>query len=150
VAEREILGAIPYQKNDVVLHTDTKMLPSLRKTWSSWNYTLPASGEGEDKKPAVVTYNMNILQGITAPETFCVTLNNTQAINPHKILGRFEYEHPVFSLEGMAAQERWAEINGVADTWYCGAYWHNGFHEDGVVSALRVVSAMNNVVSVAA
>jgi predicted NAD/FAD-binding protein len=135
--EKSILGAIPYQANDVVLHTDTRLLPRNRKTWSSWNYTL---GQSSDR--AVVTYNMNILQGISAPETFCVTLNNTEAINPHKILGQFQYDHPVFSLEGMAAQQRWQEINGVADTWYCGAYWHNGFHEDGVVSALRVANAI--------
>ena len=135
--EKSILGAIPYQANDVVLHTDSRLLPRNRKTWSSWNYTL---GQSSDR--AVVTYNMNILQGISAPETFCVTLNNTEAINPHKILGQFQYDHPVFSLEGMAAQQRWQEINGVADTWYCGAYWHNGFHEDGVVSALRVANAI--------
>jgi predicted NAD/FAD-binding protein len=144
-AECEILGAIPYQKNDVVLHTDTRLLPHNRKTWSSWNYTLTGSD-----RPAVVTYNMNILQGIEAPETFCVTLNNTEAINPVKILGRFQYDHPVFSIPGMAAQERWGEINGVANTWYCGAYWHNGFHEDGVVSALRVAQAIGQGVRVAA
>ena len=137
-AEREILGALPYQANDVVLHTDTRMLPRNRKTWSSWNYNL-----GENQQRAVVTYNMNILQGLDAPETFCVTLNNTAAINPHKILGRFNYSHPVFSLPGVAAQGRWAEINGADNTWYCGAYWENGFHEDGVVSALRVAEGIN-------
>jgi predicted NAD/FAD-binding protein len=144
-AEREILGAIPYQSNDVVLHTDTRMLPRNPKTWSSWNYTL---GQREDR--AVVTYNMNILQGIEAPETFCITLNNTAAINPHKIIGKFQYDHPVFSVAGMAAQQRWAEINGAANTWYCGAYWHNGFHEAGVVSALRVANALCSRASVAA
>tara|TARA_B110000503_G_scaffold30329_2_gene49100 strand:+ start:2152 stop:3414 length:1263 start_codon:yes stop_codon:yes gene_type:complete len=138
-AERQILGAIPYQTNDVVLHTDIRMLPRNKKTWSSWNYTL---GQRNDR--AVVSYNMNILQGIEAPETFCVTLNNTAAINPHMILGRFQYDHPVFSLGGMRAQQRWGEINGVASTWYCGAYWHNGFHEDGVVSALRVANALSS------
>ena len=143
--EQSILGAIPYQTNDVVLHTDSRLLPRNRKTWSSWNYIL---GQSQDR--AVVTYNMNILQGIDAPETFCVTLNNTAAINPHKILGRFQYDHPVFSLEGMAAQQRWDEINGLADTWYCGAYWHNGFHEDGVVSALRVANAIGEGVRAAA
>ncbi len=136
-SEANILSAIPYQTNDVVLHTDIRMLPRKTKTWSSWNYTL-----GERENRAIVTYNMNILQGIEAPETFCVTLNNTAAINPHKIIGRFAYDHPVFSLEGLAAQQRWSEINGVANTWYCGAYWHNGFHEDGVVSALRVANAL--------
>ncbi len=143
--ERQILGALPYQSNDVVLHTDTRLLPRNRKTWSSWNYRL-----GADDRRAVVTYNMNILQGIEAPETFCVTLNQTDAINPHKILGRFNYDHPVFSLDGIAAQERWADINGVRDTWFCGAYWHNGFHEDGVASALRVADALNEQGQVAA
>ena len=136
--EREVLGALPYQSNEVVLHTDHLMLPENRKTWSSWNYRL-----GRDDERAVVTYNMNILQGIQAPETFCVTLNDTSSINPDKILGTFNYDHPVFSLAGIAAQERWQDINGVRDTWYCGAYWHNGFHEDGVVSALRVARAIN-------
>lgn len=137
-AEREVLGALPYQANDVVLHTDTRLLPRNRKTWSSWNYLL---GSGQER--AVVTYNMNILQGITAPETFCVTLNNSAAINPVKVLGRFSYDHPVFSVAGIAAQQRWQEINGQRNTWYCGAYWHNGFHEDGVVSALRVANSLN-------
>ncbi|MEO1078912.1 MAG: FAD-dependent oxidoreductase [Pseudomonadota bacterium] len=143
--EREVLGALPYQANDVVLHTDTKLLPKNRKTWSSWNYRL-----GVDASRAVLTYNMNILQGLDAPETFCVTLNDTASINPHKILGRFRYDHPVFSLEGMAAQARWDEINGVQNTWYCGAYWHNGFHEDGVVSALRVAEALGEQARAAA
>jgi predicted NAD/FAD-binding protein len=136
VAERDILGAIPYQKNDVVLHTDVRMLPRERRAWSSWNYQL---SPGEQRP--TLTYNMNILQGLNAPDTFCVTLNNTQAINPHKILGRFDYDHPVFTLEGMRAQERWDEINGT-NTWFCGAYWRNGFHEDGVVSGLRVARAL--------
>jgi predicted NAD/FAD-binding protein len=136
-AEQDVLGALPYQSNDVVLHTDTRLLPRNRKTWSSWNYSLD-----DDQDRAVVTYNMNILQGIQAPETFCVTLNNTDAINPNKILGRFSYDHPVFSLGGIAAQQRWQEINGPLNTWYCGAYWHNGFHEDGVVSALRVANSL--------
>jgi predicted NAD/FAD-binding protein len=138
-AESEVLAAIPYQANDVVLHTDTRVLPKNRKTWSSWNYRL-----GGAEQRSVVTYNMNILQGIKAPETFCVTLNNTDEINPHRILGHFSYDHPVFSRESLAAQQRWGEINGVSNTWYCGAYWHNGFHEDGVVSALRVANAIED------
>jgi predicted NAD/FAD-binding protein len=135
-SEREILGALPYQSNDVVLHTDVRLLPRLRRAWSSWNY-LRTGGE----QRATLTYNMNILQGIEAPETFCVTLNNTDAINPHRILGRFTYDHPMFTLAGMRAQERWGEING-RNTWFCGAYWRNGFHEDGVFSALRAADAL--------
>lgn len=135
--EREILGAIPYRDNDVVLHTDHRLLPRNRKTWSSWNYRLkPESAR------AVVTYNMNILQGISAPETFCVTLNDTDAINPARILGKFNYAHPQFTVAGVKAQQRWHDINGINNTWFCGAYWHNGFHEDGLTSGLRVADAI--------
>ncbi len=136
--EREILTALPYQDNEVVLHTDVRMLPRDRKTWSAWNYLL--SGKSQR---AALTYNMNILQGIEAPETFCVTLNNSEAINPHKVLGRFNYAHPQFTLAGMDAQQRWADINGVNNSWFCGAYWRNGFHEDGVWSAHRVARAVD-------
>ena len=140
-AECSVLGALPYQSNDVVLHTDVSLLPSSRKAWSSWNYLLAGANQR-----AVLTYNMNILQGLEAPETFCVTLNHTQAINPAKILGRFTYDHPVFSLDGIAAQQRWQEINQ-DNTWFCGAYWHNGFHEDGVSSALRVAQGIREIAS---
>ncbi len=134
--EKEILGAIPYQNNDVVLHTDARLLPQNRRAWSSWNYQLRA-----DSQRPTLTYNMNILQGLEAQQTFCVTLNDRERINPNKVLGQFEYAHPVFNLQGMAAQQRWQEINGGA-TWFCGAYWRNGFHEDGVHSALRVAEAI--------
>jgi predicted NAD/FAD-binding protein len=137
-AESEILGAIPYSANEVVLHTDTRLLPASRRAWSSWNYL---RRPGTDRP--TLTYNMNILQGLDAPQTFCVTLNDTDAINPHKVLGHFNYSHPVFTLEGMSAQERWQEING-GNTWFCGAYWRNGFHEDGVQSALRVAQGIDN------
>jgi predicted NAD/FAD-binding protein len=137
-AERAILDAIPYRDNDVVLHTDASLLPRRRLAWASWNYHLSAAQPDH----AVLTYNMNILQSITAPSTFCVTLNNTAAIDAAKILRRFRYAHPVFTLAGTAAQQRWQEINGVNRSWFCGAYWRNGFHEDGVVSALRVCAAL--------
>ena len=135
--EKAILGALPYRDNDVVLHTDDRVLPANKKTWSSWNYRLRP---GSDRP--TLTYNMNILQGIDAPETFCVTLNDTDAINPKRILGRFNYAHPQFTIAGIAAQARWSEINGINSTWYCGAYWHNGFHEDGLNSGLRVAEAI--------
>ena len=134
--EREILGAIPYQNNEVTLHTDTRLLPKRERAWSAWNY----QRRPETDRPTL-TYNMNILQGLSAPETFCVTLNDRAAINPNKILGQFDYAHPVFTLPGIAAQERWQEINS-GNTWFCGAYWRNGFHEDGVYSALRVANGI--------
>lgn len=143
--EQEILGAIPYRDNDVVLHTDDRLLPRNRKTWSSWNYRLKP---GTDR--AVVTYNMNILQGICSPETFCVTLNDSSSINPARVLGRFNYAHPQFTVAGIKAQQRWQEINGVNGTWFCGAYWHNGFHEDGLASGLRVADAIAQARQVAA
>jgi len=133
-AEREILGALPYQRNEVVLHTDSSLLPREKRAWTSWNYYLP---EAEKGLPSL-TYNMNILQGIDAPLTFCVTLNQSEAIDPQKIIRRFSYDHPFFSLEGLAAQQRHAEISGVGGIHYCGAYWGYGFHEDGVNSALAV------------
>lgn len=136
-AEKSVLGALSYRDNEVILHTDTRLLPRSRRAWSSWNYRLkPGNGR------ATVTYNMNILQGLDAPETFCVTLNDTASINPHRILGRFNYAHPQFTLAGMAAQSRWSEINGQNGTWFCGAYWQNGFHEDGLTSGLKVAESL--------
>lgn len=136
-AEWTILGALRYASNDVVLHTDTRLLPDRPLAWASWNYRLG----GPSEQPAAVTYNMNILQGIRSDTTFCVSLNQTAAIDPAKILGRYRYAHPQFSLAGIAAQARWQELCGVQHSYYCGAYWANGFHEDGVVSALRVARA---------
>lgn len=135
--ERAVLSDIAYRNNDVVLHTDDRLLPTNKKTWSSWNYSIPKTVTHDDTPP-VLTYNMNILQGIEAPCTFCVTLNNTDQIDPKKIIGRYQYAHPVFTLPAIAAQQRWSEINGPRNTWFCGAYWANGFHEDGVKSAVRV------------
>lgn len=132
--EQEILGAIRYASNDVVLHTDTRLLPQRRKAWASWNYRL---GD-EQQIPAALTYDMNILQGIDAPVTFCVSLNQTDLIAPEKIIARFDYAHPQYSLAAVAAQARHAELLGPRHSYFCGAYWANGFHEDGVLSALRV------------
>lgn len=132
--EKEVLGAIHYQENEAVLHTDTSLLPKRKLAWAAWNYHLL----GDQPDRAVLTYHMNKLQSLTAPCEFCVTLNHTHAINPATILRRITYHHPVYSPEAVAAQERHAEINGVNRTSYCGAYWGFGFHEDGVNSALAV------------
>ncbi len=132
--EQQILGAIGYAQNDVVLHTDTRLLPDRRLAWASWNYRLG----GPEHAPAAVTYNMNILQGLDAPRTLCVSLNQSEAIDPTQVLGRFRYAHPQYSLGALAAQARHAELLGPQHSYYCGAYWANGFHEDGVVSALKV------------
>ena len=137
-AERETLGAIPYQPNDVVLHTDASLMPRRRLAWAAWNYHILRRAEDR----VSVTYNMNILQGIDAPVEFCVTLNNTAAIDRSKIIARFEYRHPMFTPDAVAAQQRHAEISGVDRTYYCGAYWRYGFHEDGVVSALAAVKEL--------
>ncbi|MEL0168967.1 MAG: FAD-dependent oxidoreductase [Pseudomonadaceae bacterium] len=134
--EQAILGAIRYAENDVVLHTDTRLLPQRRLAWASWNYRLG----GDPSQPAALTYNMNILQGIKASRTFCVSLNQTEQIDPAQILGRFNYAHPQFSLAASAAQQQWQSLLGKQHTFFCGAWWANGFHEDGVVSALRVAS----------
>ena len=134
--EKRILSAIPYQKNDAILHFDDSILPVRKLAWSSWNYLLD-HGEND---PVALTYNMNILQGLDLPRTFCVTLNSTDNIDEAKIIKRLSYEHPLFTLEGIEAQKQKQKISGVNNTYYCGAYWRNGFHEDGVVSALEVCS----------
>ncbi len=141
LAERGALADIPYQKNEVVLHTDQAMLPRRRVAWSSWNYLL----RERFQERAVLTYNMNILQGIKSDSTFCVTLNATESISPEKIIDRFEYSHPVFSLDSVSAANRIEQINGTNKTWFAGAYLGNGFHEDGVVSGRNVASAINQL-----
>jgi len=136
--ERELLGAIPYQRNEAVLHTDRTLLPRRRRAWASWNYHLL------DDPPSctTVTYHMNSLQDLSSDEQLCVTLNRTEAIDPNRILGTFSYAHPVYTAEGMLAQERHGEISGRNRTHFCGAYWGWGFHEDGVVSGERVADVL--------
>lgn len=138
-SESSILGAMAYQANEVVLHTDQSLLPKRRAAWAAWNYWLTGR-EGEEHNLPSLTYNMNILQHIAAPQTLCVTLNSTDRIDPDKMLRKFVYHHPVFTLDSIDAQQRKLEISGHNHSWYCGAYWHNGFHEDGVKSALDVVT----------
>lgn len=133
--EREILGAIPYQRNEALLHTDTSLLPRARRAWAAWNYHVPrGAGQG-----VALTYNMNILQGLRARQAFCVSLNAEGHVDPRRVLRRIAYAHPLFTTAGIAAQQRHAEISGVRHTHYCGAYWRYGFHEDGVVSALTAL-----------
>jgi predicted NAD/FAD-binding protein len=132
--ERTLLGAFRFQSNEAVLHTDDRLMPRLRRTWASWNYHLDEDG-GDG---ACVTYWMNRLQSIPGPAQYFVTLNRTHAIDPSRIVGRFSYAHPFFTPEAADAQPRHAEVIDHAGVSYCGAYWRNGFHEDGVVSALRV------------
>lgn len=134
VAERAILGAIPYQRNEAVLHTDASLLPRRRAAWSSWNFHLTR----EPARGTTVTYWMNSLQRLRSKHQLLVTLNRGGEIDPEKVLRRFSYEHPVYTAEGVAAQARHAEISGAGrNTHFAGAYWGWGFHEDGVLSAIR-------------
>lgn len=136
--ERELLGSIPYQPNEAVLHTDVRMLPRRRRAWASWNYHLLTTPTGK----ATVTYHMNRLQTLRADREFCVTLNRTAAIDPATVIRTMSYAHPVYTREGHAAQARHGEISGHNRTHFCGAYWSWGFHEDGVASAVRVAERM--------
>ena len=136
--ERAILGAIPYQNNEVVLHTDKRLMPKNTRAWASWNYHLPA----RKTERATVTYHMNRLQNLDAPVEFLVTLNRTSDIDESKIIRKFNYSHPVFSSDSDWAQDRLGVINGQNRSFFCGAYWRNGFHEDGVVSALNTLKLM--------
>ncbi len=135
-AEREVLGAIRFQENQAVLHTDPSLLPRARLAWAAWNYHVIPQRRG----PVALTYNMNILQRLDAPKPFLVTLNRTDAIDPASVIKRITYRHPFFTPASVAAQARQREINGPQRTYYCGAWWRNGFHEDGVVSAIDALS----------
>ena len=138
-AEREVLGGIAYQPNQAILHTDAKMLPKHKAAWAAWNCRMPSNAE----QPTVLSYDMNRLQHLPGDTPIIVTLNAGDQIDPQQILRRIDYAHPVYTQATVAAQARWAEISGVEHrTWYCGAYWFNGFHEDGVRSALRVVDGL--------
>jgi predicted NAD/FAD-binding protein len=136
--EREVLGAIPYQPNEAVLHTDTSVMPRRRSAWASWNFHLADEPSGR----TTVTYDMNRLQSLASKERFLVTLNRTAAIDPERVLRRISYAHPVYTAEGVAAQGRWEEVSGRRRTHFCGAYWRWGFHEDGVWSALRACARL--------
>ena len=137
--ETAILGAIPYQNNEVVLHTDPRLLPKKKKTWAAWNaYVSAQPGAG-----CTVSYYMNMLQSIDAPEPLIVTLNRTADIDPAKIIARMNYQHPVYTTQSIAAQNRRVAINGQRRTWFSGAYWRYGFHEDGLRSAISVAKALD-------
>jgi predicted NAD/FAD-binding protein len=136
--EREILGAFPFSDNDVVVHTDTSLLPRAPRARASWNYHVVP----ETPDRAVVTYDMTRLQGLPGPERFLVTLNHTESIDPDQIRLRFRTGHPIFTVEGARAQTRHHEVSGTGVTHYAGAWWRNGFHEDGLWSAFRVSRAL--------
>jgi uncharacterized protein len=134
-AERELLGAFPYQENEATLHTDENMLPRTPLARAAWNFHKLAVRDNRTRDRVALTYDMNVLQSLDAPVKFLVTLNRRADIDPAKILGNFTYHHPVYLPAGVAAQKRRGEISGTNRTFYCGAYWRYGFHEDGVVSA---------------
>jgi predicted NAD/FAD-binding protein len=138
--EREVLGAFPYEKNVAVLHADVSVLPRRRRAWACWNYHLPVAASAK----ATVTYNMNLLQGLTGEHTFCVTLNSEQPIDPSRVIRSIEYHHPVFTVDRRQMQGRHGELLGLNRSSFCGAYWGNGFHEDGVVSALAVCKNLDS------
>ena len=137
-AERDVLGAIAYQPNDVVLHTDASLLPRHRKAWAAWNAFVP----GTPGAPCTVSYCMNLLQGLRSREPFVVTLNRSEAIDPAKVLRRLHYQHPVYNAVSVAAQRRKDRIQGRNHTWFAGAYWGWGFHEDGMRSAVEVAAGL--------
>lgn len=141
--ERDVLGAFPYERNTAVLHTDISLLPRRRRAWAAWNYRVSRDAAAR----ATVTYNMNILQRLSSRHTFCVTLNDEDRIDPGKVLRRFVYHHPVFTTTRRAAQARHGELLDSNRSSFCGAYWGNGFHEDGVTSALAVCRLLDSRVS---
>jgi uncharacterized protein len=140
-AERDVLQHFSTSSNDVVLHTDDNLLPRREAARASWNYLLHLDSRN-GHSPVTMTYHMNRLQSLPVPENYCVTLNANGQIRNEKVLRRFVYHHPIFTLDSLRAQQRWSEINGANRTHFAGAYWLYGFHEDGVNSALRVARAL--------
>ena len=136
--EREVLGAMPYQRNDVVLHTDRRLLPRNPKAWAAWNAFVPADPNAE----CSVSYCMNLLQGLESPEPFVVTLNRSAAIDPAKVIAKMTYHHPIYTHASVAAQSRQGEINGRRRTWFAGAYWGFGFHEDGMRAGVEAAKGL--------
>jgi len=136
--EHAILGAIRYQPNDTVLHTDARLLPPNRRAWAAWNAYVPS----DPNEACTVSYCMNLLQGVTSNAPFVVTLNRSHAIDPARIIARMRYAHPEYTHASVAARARRSEINGVDRVWFCGAYWGWGFHEDGLRSAADVAEAL--------
>lgn len=139
--EQEILGSLPYQENQTLLHTDTRVMPKRRAAWASWNYRIPRESFGR----VTVTYHMNRLQSLSAPVDFLVSLNQNWGIHPDRILADITYHHPVYTPTSLRAQRQRDRINGLRRTWYCGAYWGYGFHEDGVNSALHVARRLAGI-----
>lgn len=133
--EAEVLSAIPYQENEIALHYDRQLMPKKKLAWAAWNYHIPK--QAMDK--VAVTYNMNILQSLQSQEPLLVTLNYLQDIDPNKIIKRLVYHHPVYTSKSIWAQQQHSVINGQQRSCFAGAYWGNGFHEDGVVSALQAL-----------
>jgi predicted NAD/FAD-binding protein len=137
-AEKSVLGAICYQENETVLHTDASVLPSRRAAWAAWNAHIPQNPTAQ----CTVSYCMNLLQSLQSPEPFIVSLNRTPDIDASKIIATMKYQHPVYSHGSMAAQAQRDRISGVGQTWYAGAYWGYGFHEDGLRSGVDVVRSL--------
>jgi uncharacterized protein len=137
-AEREVLGAIPYQANEVLLHTDTSVLPRDPRAWAAWNALVPR----ESSQACHVSYCMNLLQGLSGTETYIVTLNGAAAVRPETVLRRMQYAHPLYTAGAVAAQQRRPELQGQRRTWFAGAYWGWGFHEDGLRSAVEVARGL--------
>ncbi|MBS0579107.1 MAG: FAD-dependent oxidoreductase [Proteobacteria bacterium] len=136
--ERDVLGAIPYQVNEVLLHTDASVLPRQRKAWAAWNALVPA----QPGATCCVSYYMNLLQGIDCDQPLIVTLNSSQPVAADRVLRRLQYAHPLYSAAAVHAQARRAELQGQRRTWFAGAYWGWGFHEDGLRSAVEVCRAL--------
>ncbi len=138
--ERNLLGAFRYTANTAVLHTDVRLMPKRRAVWSAWNFVGETAAKGE------VTYWMNLLQGLVSAEPLLVSLNpNALPPNPAKVIRTEAYEHPLFDAAAMAAQERLWSLQGVNRTWFCGAHFGAGFHEDGLQSGLAVAEGIGGV-----
>ena len=135
--ERELLGAIRYQPNRAVLHTDVSVMPQRKRAWAAWNYERAAE-DGRESARVCLHYWLNLLQPLPFAQDVIVSLNPGREIDPARIIGEYEYAHPVFDLAAIRAQQRLGELQGRQHSWFCGAWTGYGFHEDGLKSGLAV------------
>ncbi|MDP6969437.1 MAG: FAD-dependent oxidoreductase [Gammaproteobacteria bacterium] len=137
--ERQVLASIPYQRNEVLLHTDASLMPGNRRAWAAWNYQIAYDDSTTRQQQVTVTYHMNCLQGLDTKQDFFVSLNASEQVDPDKVIKHLHYEHPVFTAQGVSMQTQQATLNS-GPVLFCGAYWGKGFHEDGVASAMAAIS----------
>jgi predicted NAD/FAD-binding protein len=140
-SERGVISNVGYQRNRAVLHTDARLMPALRRVWSSWNYI----SDGAPTPSVSVTYLLNKLQPLPFTTPLLLSLNPTTEPQAQTVIAEFDYTHPVFDRKAIEAQQRLPGVQGRRNVWFAGAWTGYGFHEDGLKSGLAVSAAIRRL-----